>query len=113
MHNDVFRVSGLGLVLDHSRHQVTRQGCSPVDLGGNCRLWAILTELCKRHNAYLLKKDLISAVWGYGVIPEEVTVYAAMSELRRRLRPLGLTIKHTKGLGYRLEDLACCPGHTP
>lgn len=105
MDNNVYRLSSLGLVLDHSRQQVTRQGRPQVDLGGNCRLWELLTALCKRFDSYYPITDLMSEVWGRNCLVEEGTVYGAVSDLRTRLRPLGLTIKHKKRIGYRLAEL--------
>ena len=97
-------VPALDLVLDHGRHRVTRGTRPPVDLGGNCRLWQVLTELCRRYDDYYPARDLRAAVWDDCYVEYE-TLWAAVSELRKRLRPLGLTVKHVKGLGYRLEDL--------
>jgi DNA-binding response OmpR family regulator len=109
MAEQLFRVPALDLALDHGRRRVTRGAGLFVDLGGQCRLWKILAELSKRFDAFYPKNDLIAAVWDedglayYGI--EDNTVYAAVSDLRRMLHPLGLHIKHVKGLGYRLEDL--------
>jgi DNA-binding response OmpR family regulator len=103
MSEQIYRVAGLDLDLDHSRHRATRRNRPPVDFGGNCRQWAILSALAKRFDLHLAKRDLIAAVWDQDdVMPEEVTVWAAISDLRRRLRPLGMTIMFTKGLGYKL-----------
>jgi DNA-binding winged helix-turn-helix (wHTH) protein len=98
-------VHELQLTLDHSRHRITRKGYAPVDLGGQCRLWKILSQLCKRYDGYYPTNDLIAAVWDdYGAVSvEEGTVYGNISDLRSRLAPLGLSIKHVKGIGYRLE----------
>jgi DNA-binding response OmpR family regulator len=96
----------LGITLDRTRQEVTRGNRPPVSLGGNCKQWAILTELWKRYDNYYLLNDLRATVWAdEGYLPEDSTVWALVSELRKRLRPLRLTIKHTKGLGYRLEHL--------
>jgi DNA-binding winged helix-turn-helix (wHTH) protein len=105
MAEKIQQVNQLQLTLDHSRHRITRKGYPPVDLGGQCRLWKILTRLCQRYDGYLPKNDLTDDVWDdYGAVSvEEVTVYAAISELRSSLLPLALTIKHVKGIGYRLE----------
>jgi DNA-binding response OmpR family regulator len=98
-------VPDLNLVLDHGRHRVTRGALPPVDLGGNCRLWQVLTELCKRYDSYCSASDLRTEVWE-GYLIEEGTLWGAISALRRRLRSLDLTIEYVKGLGYRLKD-AC------
>jgi DNA-binding winged helix-turn-helix (wHTH) protein len=102
-------VPTLGLVLNHDRHRATRDPGSFIDLGGHVRLWKLLVALSSRYESYYRKNDLIAAVWdedrlAYGGI-EEGTLYWAISNLRRRLRPLELTIKYVKGVGYRLEDL--------
>jgi DNA-binding response OmpR family regulator len=98
------RVPALGLELDHDRHRAARESGPSIELGGNVRLWDLLEALARRHDAYYPTNELIRAVWvGYSV--EAGTLWAAGSDLRKRLRPLGLTIRHVKGLGYRLEDL--------
>jgi DNA-binding response OmpR family regulator len=101
------RVPALGLVLNHDRHRATREPGSCIDLGGHVRLWRLLTQLGRRYDSYYCKEDLIKAVWEDLACDsiEEGTLYWAISDLRRRLRPLELSIKHTRGLGYRLEDL--------
>lgn len=101
--SDKTRIAALGLELDAARHRVTRDNRPPVDFGGNCRLWDILAALAKRFDLHLAKRDLIVAVWKDELIPEESTVYAAISELRRCLRPLGIAVTFTKRLGYKLE----------
>lgn len=103
MENKQISVPALELVLDHDRHRVTRGTRPFVDLGGNCRLWQVLTELCKRYDRCCSASYLRAAVWE-GCFIEEGTLWGTVGDLRRRLRPLELTIKHFKGLGYRLED---------
>src|SRR4051794_20565061 len=104
MTGHVDRVHYLELVLDHDRRRVTRAPGQFVDLGGNFRLWQVLVALAKRYDAYYSTSDLISAVWE-GYPAEEGTVWGAMTDLRKMLRPLDLTVKHFWKLGYRLEDL--------
>lgn len=96
----------LGLVLDPTRHTAYRQGYPPLKLAGNVRLWQLLETLYGRQDAYHRKNDLAHDVWGPAEIdPEESTIWSAISDLRKYLKQLGLTIKHTKGIGYRLEEL--------
>jgi DNA-binding response OmpR family regulator len=97
-------IPALGVTLDHGRHRVCRGAGSFVDLGGQCRLWQVLTVLCRRYDSYLSKGDLRRQVWD-DYPAEDLTLWGAVCELRSRLRPLGLTIRHAKGLGYRLEDV--------
>ncbi|MCI0685574.1 MAG: winged helix-turn-helix domain-containing protein [Gemmataceae bacterium] len=96
--------TSLGLQLDPTRHRATRDGKPCADLGGNCRLWRILVMLAERHGSYVPKRDLIGAVWDdLGAVSiEDGTLWSAISKLRRFLMPLDLTVRHTKGLGYRL-----------
>jgi len=98
------KVPALDLVLDHGRHQVTRASLTTNSFRGKCRLWQILTELCKRYDDYYPVRDLRVAVWE-DYPAEEGTVWGAVCEVRRKLLPLELTIVHEKGIGYRLEDL--------
>jgi DNA-binding winged helix-turn-helix (wHTH) protein len=44
-------------------------------------------------------------VWD-GYLIEQGTMWGAMSELREILRDIDLTVKHVKGIGYRLENLS-------
>jgi DNA-binding winged helix-turn-helix (wHTH) protein len=104
MTENLEHVPALGLVLEHHRHRVTRENGSFVELGGNCKLWKLLAALCKRCDHYCPARDLRAEVWE-GYLIEEGTLWGAVSDLRKRLRPLGIAIKHVKGLGYRLEDL--------
>jgi DNA-binding response OmpR family regulator len=105
MTGNIDRVPALGLVLEHDRRRATRESGHSTELGGNGRLWDLLEALARRHDAYYPTNDLIRAVWvGYSV--EAGTLWGAVSDLRKALLPLGLTIRHVKGLGYRLEDLA-------
>jgi DNA-binding winged helix-turn-helix (wHTH) protein len=108
MSGNIDSVPALDLILDHSRHRVTR-GSRHADFGGNCRRWAVLTELAKRAGGYCPKDDLITAVWGRsdpafeGI--DDGTVYTTVFAVRRALHDLGITISHTKGLGYRLREI--------
>ena len=92
------------LVLDHDRHRATRGSGPSVDFGGKVCLWKLLTALARRYDAYFRANDLISDVWG-GYLVERETLWSAIHDLRKILRPLDLNIKHEKGLGYRLQDL--------
>jgi DNA-binding response OmpR family regulator len=106
MTGKIERVPALDLVLDHGRRRVTRGNGPYVELGGQCQLWEILEELCRRYDGYCPIRDLRTAVWG-DYPADESTVWSAVSDLRKRLRPLDVTIRHVKGLGYRLEDARC------
>ena len=104
MADTILCVHDLDLSLDDGKHVAIRGHRPPVNFGGRCVLWKILMELSKRYDNYCPATDLRSAVWG--TYPtEEGTVWGAMSDLRSLLKPLGLTIKAVKGLGYRLEEL--------
>jgi DNA-binding response OmpR family regulator len=104
MRDQIDRIPALGLVLDHGRHRGSREPGQAVELGGSVRLWELLVALGKRHDRYFRTYDLISEVWG-DYPAAESTLWAAVSELRKMLGPLQVTIKHRKGIGYRLEDL--------
>jgi DNA-binding response OmpR family regulator len=78
-----------------------------VFFGGHCRRWAVLAELAGRYDFYYPRDELIRAVWGrsdtafQGI--ELGTFNSTVSRVREALRPLGIDISFTKGLGYRLE----------
>jgi DNA-binding response OmpR family regulator len=98
------RLPALDLVLDHDRHRATRGAGLFVELGGHVRLWQLLTALARRYDRYYRTYDLIDAAWE-GYRAQEGTLWWAVSELRTLLRPLGLGIRFTRGIGYRLQDI--------
>ena len=98
------RVPELELLLDHDRRRATRGTRPFVEFGGNTRLWQLLAALARRYDAYYRTYDLIDAVWKeYRAEPG--TLFGAISDLRKMLRALDLTVKHYRNLGYRLKDL--------
>jgi DNA-binding response OmpR family regulator len=104
MSGDLEHIRALDLALDHNRHRVTRGTRPPVDMGGDCRLWQVLTALCRRYDGYYPVGDLTRTVWM--TYPAAAgTVHAAICKLRKVLRPLGLGIKVKKEIGYCLEIL--------
>src|SRR5262245_21359776 len=108
MQKQLYRVRSLDLVLDHSRHEVTRGRRRPVDFGGNCRRWAVLTQLAESYPGFCSKDRLIDAVWASsksdfdGIY--DGTLYSTVWAVRRALRLLGVTVTYTKGLGYKLKE---------
>lgn len=63
---------------------------------------ALLEALIRADGRIVSRADLIAQVYGTGADVEDSAVEAHISRLRKRLRPLGCTIKVQRGLGYRL-----------
>ena len=109
MQEDFYKVTDLDLILDHTLHQMRRGSLQPVDFGGNCRRWAVLTELAKCYPKYCSKTKLIDAVWAesdpafQGI--EDGTIHSTVSAVRTALRSVGITITYKKDLGYRLQEI--------
>jgi hypothetical protein len=97
----------LDLVFDDGAHRVVRKGAA-AEFGGNVVLWELARALFKRGEGYYRLNDLRNDVWErYGLTPspEDATVYAAVNDVRKLLKPLGVGVKHTKGVGYSLIAL--------
>jgi hypothetical protein len=94
-----------GLTPNDRLHQISRKGYDQVvKFKGNQRLWDLLVVFLRESPRGPCRlNDLIHEVWK-DTNPEDGTVQGAISDLRKRLRALGITVKHEKGLGYRLQD---------
>ena len=104
MENCIDNIQALDLRLDHDRNRASR-GDKFVDFGGRCRLWDILTALASRHDCYFSVNELIAHVWNDKADASifDATCYSHVSDLRKKLKSLGLGITHKKRIGYRLE----------
>ncbi|MFO0954421.1 MAG: hypothetical protein U0835_25330 [Isosphaeraceae bacterium] len=99
----------LGLVLDCGNRRVTRPGrpVEVVEFRGRKLLWELFRQLHEAGDDYLAM-ELVYAVWtGHGVAerPEKRTVEDSISDLRKLLQPLGVTVRNSRGVGYMLCDL--------
>jgi hypothetical protein len=99
------RVKGpYGLLLDTSRHAVTR-GDHTACFEGSFKPWMVLLALAKKHPAYFSTNDLIREVWGESAESiEDHTLRVTVAKTRKLIRNLHVTIGNTRGLGYRIEE---------
>jgi DNA-binding winged helix-turn-helix (wHTH) protein len=96
------------LALNENR-QVVFRGDRSADFRGFCTGWGVLRALVQRHPDYYRTSDLGHEVWnplGKDSDPAELTVYRTLTEVRKLLRPIGLTVANRKKIGYRLEEAA-------
>jgi DNA-binding winged helix-turn-helix (wHTH) protein len=93
----------LGITPDRRADKVWR-GEKSVSLGGNRRYWDLLTRFCSARENYLSTAELRKWVWA-GIQVSNDTVRTTICELRTLLKPLGVTIKNVRNVGYRLEEL--------
>jgi hypothetical protein len=98
----------LGVIVDEERHVLRRAGRSEVaDLSGSRLSWHLALALLARGDRYC-SLDRLCGVWeahGAEENPEKKTIEDAISRLRKRIRPLGLTVVHKAELGYALAEL--------
>src|SRR4051794_31998306 len=104
MAGNLDRVPALALVLDYNRHRVTRGDGPFVELGRNVWRWKLFVALCRRYEGYYRPSNLIADALA-PCSAEIGTLYRVICDLRKRLRPLEITIKHRKDSGVRLEDM--------
>ena len=99
----------LGLQLDGARRIIKRAGYDDhVDLAHSCLHWAILEKLEEARDRFLPTDSLI-AIWeavGVARKPAPGTVDATISELRKKLRVLGIDILSVRKVGRRLTEMA-------
>jgi hypothetical protein len=105
--NDKPRVGYLGLLFDDARRRVGRAGFTEtIELSQ--LLWGILKALSKSGDTPVAVERL-KAVWeadGIARNPSDGTVVDAISELRKRITTLRLTIQSKRKLGYTLCEIA-------
>jgi hypothetical protein len=107
-----WRRGPFGLLLDDKAH-VAQRGNEEVDFRGHEKAWVVFLRLCARGNAYYPAGDLGHDVWNpdkRDSDPEPAAVQVQVTYARKLLLALGLNIKHTRSLGYRIEEQK--PGKT-
>jgi hypothetical protein len=75
-----------------------------VDFSKSQILWELLTALATQRPTGILVRDLryIWVKYGRKGRPKDQTIIATISLLNKSLRELGLAIRHSRGIGYRL-----------
>jgi hypothetical protein len=99
------------LAIDENSRTVWR-GNRTANFGGNEKPWLVLVALLRRYPAFYAIEDLGPEIWNptdRDTDPEEHTVHRTVSDLRKHLAPIGIGVKHTRGVGYRLEETPAAP----
>jgi hypothetical protein len=90
----------LGLIVDEGKREVRRQGrAGVVHFGGRDIPWRLLRELIQARDNYSPKYDLARRVWdpeAEAELPDDGSIWNAVSQLRRMINPLGVGIKSIK-----------------
>jgi hypothetical protein len=98
----------LGVTVDEERWVLGRSGRSEVaNLSTSRLLWGLALALLGRGDRCSSLRHL-REVWsahGREDDPQKKTIEDAISRLRKRIRPLGLTVVHKAELGYALAEL--------
>jgi DNA-binding winged helix-turn-helix (wHTH) protein len=97
----------LALELNEGEQRVRRQGHT-VDLSHSPLQWSILKALVDAQGIPL-SEDQLRRVWDrYGVArkPTSGTITDAISEVRRAIEPLGVSIKSLRKLGRKLVPVS-------
>jgi len=88
-----------GLSIDRAAGTATWHG-TPLAL--EPRSLALLAELALARGAVVARPALLDRVWGADAVITDNAVDVAVSALRKRLGPCGLTIAAVRGRGFRL-----------
>jgi hypothetical protein len=102
------RPGPLGLQLDDQEHKAYRNDAC-AEFGGRELCWRTFVALCRYHPNHCPALELFKAAWPDGSPSELDNVRVQVTHARRLLKPISLTIRYTKGLGYKLEEAASDP----
>ena len=94
----------LGILIDEERRLVVR-GTAQAEFGGYDIPWRMFLAMYRSTTAYVSSKDLIGAGWPdpEGFMAIDTHVQDKISELRKILDPISLTVANKRNVGYRLE----------
>jgi hypothetical protein len=96
----------LGIMLDEGRRDARRVGYPTLVLKGKPILWKLLRVLEDGGSYWRSKSDLRNAVWEpLNKEADDNAIEKAVSNLKRLLRDLGITIESERLRGYRLAPL--------
>jgi hypothetical protein len=96
----------LGLEVNENNHAIRRKG-KTAEFNGMGKAWDVFDCLRKRHPALYRTTDLGRDAWGHEV--DDNSVHKQTGAVRELLEPLGVTVKHTRPIGYVLTALAGQP----
>jgi len=102
------------LTLDYDRYLITRKGFSaPVKLDRSPLLFAMLVKFVKRRGV-LCSRAMLEDAWTECDLekPDERRLDSQVAKLRKALRPIGLTLKNSRKLGWRLVEAEAGPTTT-
>lgn len=91
---------GADVVIQLSKHQVTKQGMT---VGLKPLEYDLLVLLAKNKNVAFTRDQLLNQVWGSDFLGETRTIDVHIGQLRKKLGLSGV-IKTIPKIGYRLED---------
>src|SRR5262249_19761170 len=86
------------LALNENR-QVVFRGDRSAAFGGFCTGWGVLRALVQRYPDYYRTTDLGHEVWnplGKDSDPEDITVYRTITEVKKLLNSIGLTVANRR-----------------
>jgi hypothetical protein len=96
-----------GMVPDENGRTV-RRGDKRVEFAGKEKRWLVLAALAARYPAYYRVRELGHDIWNpedKDCDPADSTVHTTVGAVRNVLLPLRVGVSHTKGIGYRLEEI--------
>jgi hypothetical protein len=98
--------SALGIMLDHNLHTAIRER-ETADFVGKPTAWTVFVALCSRHPQYYATADLRRDAWGdrQKMVAAPNLVSTQIVAIKKLVRPLGVTVVHKRGQGYRLEPM--------
>jgi len=94
-------ISGSGITLDRSRHEVTIDG-KRVDL--TATEFKLLTILLERRGRVQTRDRLLQDVWDYSASVDTRTVDTHVRRLRSKMGNSAAYIETIRGVGYRFLD---------
>jgi hypothetical protein len=96
----------LGLIFDHHRQVVRRRGLDSETPFDRSRLWWEMMILFEQSREVRVPLERLERLWDRVGRDSNVyrgTVYAEISELRKALAPLGVTVGRSHRSSWRLE----------
>jgi hypothetical protein len=113
-HPEWIKKGPLGLTINTNTHTVERNG-QRIEFKGNSRSWEVFMKLVNRYPGRHTAQELGREVWnpeGKDVDPDDNLVQKSIASTRKILTHLGVTVEHTRKVGYILADLDESAVHT-
>jgi hypothetical protein len=97
----------LGLVPDEKNRRVTREGVE-APFRGKKLAWKLFLELWKNGKDYMSEEIIYERVWGHKAgssTPDKVTIRRTVTDLRKLIKPLGVTVESNQQSAYCLVPI--------